>query len=633
MTPLAEWLKPPRTLLLNLFLLALVSVSAVGWFGWKLLEQQRIVETQRSQEALEQAADRIAATVRSSLAETGERLGTMEIGPLSGTQFEAGVVLLFEGGALSARPTSQLLYYPTPSPEPEAKSAVFRDAEILEFAQGRPSEALSAYERMATSTNAAIRAGALMRMARVLRNTGETMESRDAYTKLEAIRGVKVAGLPADLAALDAVCELSGKRADAEALRAGLLSGRWHLSRGQFQFLWSEAARLSGSHEQPPTEAVAMSEVALQVWNERKTNLAPRGQQTIWVGGQPFFLMWRSAADRRAVLVTKPEFFLNRLLTAGSTRWAVVDGEGRTVAGSRTGSRRAAVRTPAETELPWTLYVSAADRLDAAAWSASQRYLLLGISVMVSFLILGTYFIARAIRRERETLRMQADFVSAVSHEFRSPVTSVRQLSEILAQGRVPSEDRRQLYYETLVRETTRLQRLIEALLNFGRMEAGARQLRFEELDAALLVHRVVSEFEAQIAGLGRRIEVSGTESPCLIDGDPDAISVALRNLLDNAIKYSPDHPTVWVEWSLQNDYVAIQVRDKGRGIASSERKAIFRRFVRGTAAVATNAKGSGVGLAMVRHIVAAHGGEIQVASEPGQGSAFTMLLPLVGRA
>ena len=173
----------------------------------------------------------------------------------------------------------------------------------------------------------------------------------------------------------------------------------------------------------------------------------------------------------------------------------------------------------------------------------------------------------------------------------------------------------------------------IEALLNFGRMEAGARQFRFEELDAALLVHRVVSEFEAQITGLGRRIEVSGTESPCLIDGDPDAISVALRNLLDNAIKYSPDYPTVWVEWALQNGYVAIQVRDNGRGIASSERKAIFRKFVRGTAAVATNAKGSGVGLAMVRHIVAAHGGEIQVASEPGQGSAFTMLLPLVGRA
>jgi two-component system phosphate regulon sensor histidine kinase PhoR len=311
----------------------------------------------------------------------------------------------------------------------------------------------------------------------------------------------------------------------------------------------------------------------------------------------------------------------------------VVDAEGRVVAGNRTGSGRAAVRTAAETQLPWTLYVSAADRPNATGLNAQQRYLLFGTSVMVLFLILGTYFIAGAIRRESETSRMQADFVSAVSHEFRSPLTSMRQLSEILAEGRVFSEDRRQLYYETLVRETTRLQRLIEGLLNFGRMDARARHFRFEELDAALLVQRVVSEFETQMTGTGRRIELSGSESPCLIDADAEAISVALRNLLDNAIKYSPDCPTVWVEWGVHRDRLAIQVRDKGSGIAHSERKAIFRKFVRGTAATATNAKGSGVGLAMVRHIVAAHGGEITVASEPGQGSAFTMLLPLVERS
>jgi two-component system phosphate regulon sensor histidine kinase PhoR len=206
-------------------------------------------------------------------------------------------------------------------------------------------------------------------------------------------------------------------------------------------------------------------------------------------------------------------------------------------------------------------------------------------------------------------------------------------LSEILALGRVPSEDRRQVYYDTLVRETSRLQRLVEALLNFGRMENGARLYRFEELDAAAVVHRVVSEFEPQISGAGRHIELSGAESGCPIEADPEAISVALRNLVDNAIKYSPNHPTVWVEWGVEDQYVAIRVRDKGPGIALAERKAIFRKFVRGSAAAAANVKGSGVGLAMVRHIVAAHGGAITVASEPGQGCTFTMLLPGVGRA
>jgi signal transduction histidine kinase len=265
--------------------------------------------------------------------------------------------------------------------------------------------------------------------------------------------------------------------------------------------------------------------------------------------------------------------------------------------------------------------------------TASQRFLLLGILVMVLFLIFGTYFIARAIRREAETLRMQSAFVSAVSHEFRSPLTSLRQMSEILALGRVPSEERRQLYYETLVGETTRLQRLIESLLNFGKMEAGARRYHFETLDATVLVRRVASEFEPHIAGLGRRIELQGTPSRCMIEADPDAICVALRNLLDNALKYSPDHPVVWVEWGVRNEHVAIAVRDQGPGIADSEKKAIFRKFVRGSAAAATRASGSGVGLAMVRYIVEAHGGDITVASEPGQGSTFTLFLPALERA
>ena len=123
-------------------------------------------------------------------------------------------------------------------------------------------------------------------------------------------------------------------------------------------------------------------------------------------------------------------------------------------------------------------------------------------------------------------------------------------------------------------------------------------------------------------------LELAGdqTAARCRIDADPEAIAVALRNLVDNALKYSPNHPTVWVEWGIEGQHVAIRVRDRGAGIAQDERKAIFRKFVRGTAAA--NVKGSGVGVAMVRHIVAAHGGEITVESEPGAGSTFTMLLP-----
>jgi len=628
MSPPREWLKPPRSLLLILFLVTLVSVSALAWFGWKVLDQERDVEARRAQDRLEQAADRIAATMRGALADTGDRLGAWVMAPPSDGQPEQGLLLLVTDNAFSALPSDRLLYRPFPSPEPEADPAAFADGETLEFQPAQPDRAIEWYHRLADSKNPAIRAGALMRQARVLRRMARIDEARAVYLVLAASRGVRVAGAPAELVARHELCDLSGNREEAEALRRDLLRARWQLTRGQFGFYWSETGRLSGHEEAAPAELVRWSEVAALAWAELKRQQSPRGQNTMWVDGHPYFLIWRGVSGRLAALVSRPEAVLKPVASDASVSWAALDNEGRVVAGRKSGSGHAAVRTTAETELPWTLYFTGAQGAKEAGMVARQRFLLLVTAVTVLFLIAGAYFMARAIRRDLEVSRMQSDFVAAVSHEFRSPLTSIRQLSEILALGRAPSPERRQVYYETLVRETTRLQRLVEALLNFGRMEAGVRQYRFEELDAAGLVQRVVAEFEPQIADAGRHIQLDEAGGPCRIDADPEALSVALRNLVDNALKYSPNCPTVWVNWRRENGHVAIQVRDLGMGIPLSERKAIFRKFYRGSAAAAANVKGSGVGLAMVRHIVAAHGGEITVASEVGQGSTFTMLLP-----
>ena len=508
---------------------------------------------------------------------------------------------------------------------------MFDAAEVSEFQRGQPATALRVYEQLADSGDPAVRAGALLRLGRVLRKMKRTADSRAAYEKLARIADVSVAGAPAGLVGRHAAAELSGSPSAAQALKEDLLRGRWRLTRGQFEFYWSEAARLSGSHAPPPLEATALSEAAWLAWQERRRDPNARPQETLWVGDQPVFLLRRGDPENQAVLITRPAAILQHISPGNGIFYAAADAEGRMLAGRR-GAGHATVRTAAESQIPWTLSVTAAPEAVGLGLSAPQRFLLLGVGVMAAFLVLGTYFIARAIRREMEISRMQSDFVAAVSHEFRSPLTAMRQLSEILALGRVPSEQRRQMYYDTLVLETSRLQRLVEALLNFGRMEAGAR-FRFEAVDASELVHRVVAEFESQAAVQGRHIEMQGTREPCAIEADPEAISVALRNLVDNAIKYSPQQPTVWVEWGVEKQYVAIRVRDQGPGIAESERKAIFRKFVRGSAAAAANVKGSGVGLAMVRHIVAAHGGEILVASEPGHGSTFTMLLPAVVRA
>jgi signal transduction histidine kinase len=631
MTLLDQWLRPPRSLLVGLFLLTLASISTLAWFGWRLLDQERLVEAQHAREQLEQSADRIATTLRGALAETGDRLGTWLNFPSPEVKPEDGVFLLFAGDTLAASPAGRLLYQPLPSDLPEAEAETFAEGERLEYPQPKPQLAAAWYSRLANSKDPAIRAGALMRLARVERNAGQAAVAADAYHQMAAIASAKVAGAPADLAARLALAELTGRKVDGDALLADLRAARWQITRGQFEFYWNAAGSAAGRAVLPPADAVALTEAATQLWDPRNRPPAARGQATLWVDGHPWFAAWRGAPERRALWLVRPEAILQPVLSGQGVEWAAADSEGRMVAGRALNGHRAAVRPAAEGQLPWTLYVSGTHAPGDAGVSARQRFLVAGMGIMVLFLISGTYFIARAIRREMEVSRMQSDFVSAVSHEFRSPLTSMRQLAEILALGRVPNEDRRQVYYETLVRETGRLQRLVEALLNFGRMEAGARQYHFEELNTATLVERVVAEFEPQIAGQGRHIELVGGGG-CTIEADPEAMSVVLRNLVDNAIKYSPACPTVWVEWERQREYVAIRVRDNGVGIQPRERKAIFRKFVRGSAAAEGNVKGSGVGLAMVRHIVAAHGGAVRVVSQPGQGSTFTVLLPAMER-
>jgi signal transduction histidine kinase len=600
---LRPWFEPPRSLLVILFLLTLVSLSAVGWFGWRLLAQDAVVEKQRSQERLEQSADRIVVSLRSLLAAPDERLG--DLGP----------VFTLTDNSIDALPPAHLSYRPFQPSGPEAPASVFAEGEALEFQQGQPETAADWYRRLSASSNLPIRAGALLRLARVLKRLGRERESREAYLQLASLENVQVAGAPAELVARVALGEAS--------LKQDLLRGRWPLSRGQFDFYWSQVA----PGESPPRLPRDLEQAATLAWQERARPLES-GYATLWINGRAAFLLWRGDPHRRLMVVTTPAAILKQTSAGEDAMLAAVDSDGKVVAGERDGAGRAAIRTAAESHLPWALYVTRQKgRIDAATLPR-QRFLLFAMAVMFVFLLAGTYFIARAIRREMAVARLQSDFVSAVSHEFRSPLTSMRQLSEILAFGRIPSEDRRQLYYQTLVKETERLQRLVEKLLNFGGIEAGKRQYHFEPIDTSDLVEHVTAEFAPQLAGSGRRIEVHGTRSNCRIAADREALSIALRNLVDNALKYSPEFPQVWVEWTRENDRVAIRVRDQGPGIPHAERKAIFHKFVRGTAAASVGVKGMGVGLAMVRHIVVAHGGEILLASEPGCGSTFTMLLP-----
>jgi signal transduction histidine kinase len=223
--------------------------------------------------------------------------------------------------------------------------------------------------------------------------------------------------------------------------------------------------------------------------------------------------------------------------------------------------------------------------------------------------------------------RLQSDFVAAVSHEFRSPLTTVRQLSEMLEMDQVPNEERRRKYYSLLAGESRRLQRLVETLLNFGKLEAGAQQYHFVKVEVGELVGRAVREVASQETEVATRVRISGPQRPTHLLGDVDALTLALRNLLENGLKYSPPTEEVEVNWSNGEGRVSISVLDHGPGIPKEEQQSVFQKFVRGRSAIENGVKGTGLGLALVRQILSAHGGEISLKSEPGRGSTFTILM------
>jgi len=217
--------------------------------------------------------------------------------------------------------------------------------------------------------------------------------------------------------------------------------------------------------------------------------------------------------------------------------------------------------------------------------------------------------------------RLKSDFVSTVSHEFRSPLTAIRQLSELLQRGRVPTEEKRQEYYGLISRESGRLSRLVENLLDFSRMEDGRKQYHFDRLDTADWLRELASGFERPNVTLSIPPELPP------IMGDRVALTSAVDNLLDNAVKYSPPGAPVLCEAEADGRELTIRVRDRGYGIAAEDRDHVFEKFYRGNGEISRQVKGAGVGLSLVRQIVEAHGGTVDFDTRVGEGTVFRIRL------
>jgi two-component system phosphate regulon sensor histidine kinase PhoR len=254
--------------------------------------------------------------------------------------------------------------------------------------------------------------------------------------------------------------------------------------------------------------------------------------------------------------------------------------------------------------------------------------LLMGILVMAlsGAATTGVILVWVFVRREANLSRLQSDFVSKVSHELRTPLTSIRLFAETLAlrRGDVEAEDK---CIEGLAREGTRLQELIDRLLDWGRMESGRREFVMKDTDLRSIIETAVEAFEPVRERRAVDLSVELPSESITVHADRGAVSDALFNLLTNAHKYGGDPAKIDVFVEQRGREVRVTVKDNGAGIPKVEHKRIFQKFYRVDDRLSRVREGSGLGLAIVKHVMRAHGGRVELESEQGRGSAFTLVL------
>jgi len=278
---------------------------------------------------------------------------------------------------------------------------------------------------------------------------------------------------------------------------------------------------------------------------------------------------------------------------------------------------------------PWRVDFFSAATGNSGVIDLRKSFYFWTILTILVLLTFGAGLVVRTVSHEMEVLRLKSDFVSSVSHEFKTPITAIKTLIERLQQGKVKTLDKRKEYYSIISKDADKLSSLVRNILDYSKVDAGRKQYFFQQTDMAQMVEEEIGNFRRDKIFAGIKIETQISQDIPRLDIDREAFSLVLNNLLENAAKFSPGRSVIFVEVRKEAENVRVDVKDKGMGIDSGEMDKIFDKFYQGKNAALQSLGGTGLGLTLVKHVMDAHGGKVLVKSKIGEGSTFSLIFPI----
>jgi len=278
-----------------------------------------------------------------------------------------------------------------------------------------------------------------------------------------------------------------------------------------------------------------------------------------------------------------------------------------------------------------TTYLEDREPVGASLWEEdrARTQVLLG-ALTYAGLVIGFLATLWAVWKQVRLSRLRADFISSVSHELKTPLTSLLLFSDLLRSGKTEGSEKVREYYRFINEESRKLAHLVGNVLDFARLEEGRKELHKEVLDVGETVRKTAETFQARAEAAGTSIDVSGVNEDCTVAADRNAVERVAANLLDNAVKYGAGGGPVSVSVENSDGAVRLRVADRGPGIPAGQRRRLFRRFERGEHHGSGRPPGSGLGLSIVTDlVVAAHGGRVEVRETPGGGATFVVDFPV----